>query len=219
MSAKHEALVSRRLPEARRPERALLAAPAPQVAQHLLGLWLVRWEQGRPVGGRIVETEAYDETDPASHSYKGQRRSNATMFGRPGLLYVYRSYGVHWCMNIACGPKGFGAAVLVRAVEPLLGTQRMAAGRGFAVPPKKLAQLTAGPGRLTQALGIDGGLDGLDLLDDQPLQLLLPADVTPHTPQIVATPRIGIRRATELPWRFIDASSACLSGSRKHNRR
>lgn len=157
------------------------------------------------VGGTIVEVEAYAPGDPASHSFPGQTRRNATMFGPPGHLYVYRSYGIHWCANIVCADEGVGAAVLLRALEPTTGIDRMAERRGR----DDLLSLCSGPGRLTQALGITGEHDGLSL-DRPPLEL-----VRPMAPVSVVTgPRVGITRASDLPWRYTLTGSAYVSRPR-----
>ena len=154
------------------------------------------------VGGRIVEVEAYDPDDPASHSFRGRTARNAVMFGEPGRLYVYRSYGIHWCANVVCGPPGHGAAVLLRALEPTHGLGRMRSRRR--TTDDRL--LCSGPGRLTQALGITGAHDGADLT--APPFELRPAD-RPGT--VVRSPRVGITRATGHEWRYADAESAHLS--------
>jgi DNA-3-methyladenine glycosylase len=154
------------------------------------------------VGGRIVEVEAYEETDPASHSFGGPRGRNVVMFGPPGHLYVYRSYGIHWCANVVCGPQGHGAAVLLRALEPTHGLDAMRDRRGTAED----RLLCSGPGRLTQALGLTGKHDGADLTAP-PFEVVPPE----RPPTVTRTPRIGITRATELDWRYVEAGSSWSS--------
>src|ERR1700704_4701064 len=184
----------------RKSERALkrdfFARDALSVARDLIGVVLL--VDG--VGGMIVEAEAYDPTDPASHSYEGRRTPrNESMFGPAGQAYVYRSYGVHWCLNFVCGG---GGAALIRALEPVAGLNAMQKRRG----PVKPTQLCAGPGRLTQALGITGALDGKPL--DEPPFLLKPRI---GRAEIIIGPRIGITRAVEIPWRFGMAGSRFVS--------
>ncbi len=175
--------------------------PAHALAPLLIGVTLL--VDG--VGGRIVETEAYDATDPASHSFRGRTERNAAMFGPPGRAYVYRSYGVHWCLNLVCGSEGDGAAVLIRALQPTHGLEAMRARRGL--QDERL--LCAGPGRLAQALAIDRSLDHHPL-DAPPFALLVPAPGS-AAPALVAGPRIGISRAADVPWRFGEAGSRYLS--------
>jgi len=154
------------------------------------------------VGGRIVEVEAYDHEDPASHGFRGRTDRNASMFGPPGHAYVYRSYGIHWCLNLVCEEVGVANAVLLRALEPTRGLEQMRARRGL--EDERL--LCSGPGRLCQALSVTREHDGLPL-DRPPFELLAgdsPVD-------IVNGPRIGITRGAELPWRYAEAGSRFLS--------
>jgi DNA-3-methyladenine glycosylase len=157
------------------------------------------------VGGVLVETEAYGPEDPASHSFGGQRARNATMFGPAGRLYVYRSYGIHWCANVVCGAEGVGAAVLLRALEPVRGVGAMRRRRGL----DDARLLCSGPGRLTEALGITGEHDGARL--DRPPFVLAPAD---EQVEVVTGSRVGITRATELDWRYVLRGSGFASRPR-----
>jgi DNA-3-methyladenine glycosylase len=178
-------------------------APSEQVARQLIGATLLL----DGVGGRIVETEAYDREDPASHSFAGPTLRNASMFGPPGRVYVYRSYGIHWCLNLVCREAGHGAGVLIRAIEPTAGIETMRARRGLlgsgAQDPRLLC---AGPGRVGQALGIGREHDGMPV-DVPPFLLIPPADA----PALLIGPRIGISKAAERPWRFGLAGSKFLS--------
>lgn len=171
------------------------------VAQRLIGATFL--VDG--VGGTIVETEAYAPHEPASHSFRGLTPRNRSMFGTPGTVYVYRIYGIHWCVNFVCRP---GHAVLIRALAPTHGIEVMAARRGL----DEARRLCAGPGCLTQALGIDGALDGADIFA-RPFTFV-PA---PIQEPIVPGPRIGITKAVDLPWRFGLSSSPWLSRPFKQN--
>jgi DNA-3-methyladenine glycosylase len=168
-----------------------------EVARDLVGVGL--FVDG--IGGRIVETEAYDHTEPASHSFGGRTERNAAMFGPVGHVYVYRSYGIHWCLNFVCG-KTSGNAVLIRALEPTRGVATMRKRRGL----DDLRLLCAGPGRLCQALAITREHDGL-ALDAPPFAL----EPRASEPEIATGLRIGITRAADLPWRFIEAGSPFVS--------
>ncbi|HEY5798732.1 MAG TPA: DNA-3-methyladenine glycosylase [Burkholderiaceae bacterium] len=168
------------------------------VARELIGATLLI----DGVGGVIVETEAYDHLDPASHSYNGPTPRNAAMFGPPGRAYVYRSYGMHWCLNFVCEDVGHGAGVLIRALAPVAGLEIMRQRRG-AMDDKLLC---AGPGRLCQALAVDHDFNGM-ALDRPPFKLL----AAPPGTEVWAGPRIGISKAIEQPWRFGLAGSKHVS--------
>jgi DNA-3-methyladenine glycosylase len=154
------------------------------------------------VGGVIVEVEAYDQSEPASHTFSGPSTRNASMFGPPGRAYVYRSYGIHWCLNFVCSPEGNGAGILIRAIQPTQGLDIMRARRS--VESEKL--LCSGPGRVGQALEIVHAFNGRSLAQ-KPFQLL-PACAPVN---VVSGPRIGISKAMDLPWRFGLAGSPFLS--------
>jgi DNA-3-methyladenine glycosylase len=154
------------------------------------------------VGGVVVEVEAYDGRDPAAHGFRGRTPRNASMFGPPGHAYVYRSYGIHWCLNFVCEDEGTPAAVLIRALEPTVGLEQMRARRGVEEP----RLLCAGPGRLCQALGITRDHDGL-ALDEPPFELRAGGGPV----EVAAGRRVGISVATELPWRYVLAGSRFLS--------
>ncbi len=176
------------------------SAPSDEVGRQLIGVTLLV----NGVGGRIVECEAYDRLEPASHCYIGPTARNAAMFGLPGRIYVYRSYGLHWCMNFVCREDGHGAGVLIRALEPTVGLERMRERRGIV----DLHRLCRGPGCVTEALGVDGSFNGLRL-DAPPVRLLAATGDAGYVLQ--AGPRVGISKAVELPWRFGAQDSRFLS--------
>jgi DNA-3-methyladenine glycosylase len=178
--------------------RSFFARSVHEVAPDLIGVTLLV----NGVGGRIVEVEAYDQEDPASHSFRGRTPRNAAMFGPPGHAYVYRSYGIHWCLNLVCGDVGVPDAALVRALEPTMGLDAMRERRGT----DDVRALCSGPGKLCQALGITRAEDGL-ALDRAPFKLTERREI----PEIVTAPRIGITRATELSWRYLEAGSPYVS--------
>jgi DNA-3-methyladenine glycosylase len=176
-------------------------APSHEVARLLIGITLL--VDG--VGGRIVETEAYDPSEAASHGFNGRTERNAALFGPAGCAYVYRSYGIHWCLNFVCRESGHGAGVLIRALEPTHQLDRMRERRGLDDP----RLLCAGPGRVGQALGIDRSFEGMRL-DAPPFSLLArPRDRPPA--KVIEGPRIGISRAVDVPWRFGEEGSRFLS--------
>jgi len=175
---------------------------AVSLAPQLLGWELV----GLGAAGRIVEVEAYEPDDPASHTFRGETKRNVAMFGPPGRLYAYLIYGMHICANVVVGPPGRGAAVLIRALEPTEGLPLMAERRRNSTP----RHLCSGPGKLCQALGISLDLDGTDLLDSTSAVHLRPP-THPVTERIVTGPRIGITKAVEQPWRFGLTGSPHLS--------
>jgi DNA-3-methyladenine glycosylase len=169
--------------------RNFFARSVHAVAPDLIGAWF----GFDGVGGRIVEVEAYHHTDPAAHSFGGRTDRNAVMFGPPGFAYVYRSYGIHWCVNFVCEPEGSASAVLIRAIEPSEGLAKMRRRRGMS----GLRLLCAGPGRLCEALGITHAHNGL-ALDAPPFRLR-----TRTAPaEIAVGPRIGLTKAVGQPWRY-----------------
>jgi DNA-3-methyladenine glycosylase len=186
-------------------ERHLRALELPVVdaAQALVGCTITHGE----TSGVIVETEAYHEIEPACHAFVGLTPRTTPLFAAPGLAYVYRSYGIHALLNVVVEPEGVGAAVLIRALEPLAGADLMRERRGR----ERLTELCSGPGKLTQALGIGLDLNATPLLGG-PIALGPPPPGRGDPPPLVAGPRIGITRAVELPWRF------CAAGSRHVSR-
>jgi DNA-3-methyladenine glycosylase len=175
--------------------REQLADSPEEAAPRLLGSFLVSEVDGKQVRARITEVEAYKGSDdPASHAFRGRTRRNGSMFERPGTLYVYRSYGIHWCANVAAGPEGVGWGILFRGGEIVhgLGVARSRRGRQ--------RDLANGPGKLTQALAVDHSHDGTDLFDgSSPIRL----EAGPTPPLVMATPRVGISQAIDRPWRFV----------------
>ncbi|RQS29479.1 DNA-3-methyladenine glycosylase [Burkholderia sp. Bp8992] len=187
--------------------RAFFDRTATDVAPQLLNKILATAD-GR--AGRIVEVEAYaGAIDPAAHTYRGRTPRNATMFGPPGHLYVYFTYGMHWCCNCVCGPDGTGTGVLIRALEPLHGLDRMRAARP---PQTRDRDLCRGPARLTQAMGIGGAQDGADLVDAREgFAIVDDGMAPPANPE--AGPRIGIRVGQDFPWRWCVPGNRYVSGA------
>jgi DNA-3-methyladenine glycosylase len=179
-------------------KREFFARSVHEVAPDLIGVTLL--VDG--VGGEIVEVEAYDQEDPASHAFRGRTARNAAMFGPPGHAYVYRSYGIHWCLNLVCDVPERAEAVLIRALRPTHELETMRQRRGI----RAERSLCSGPGKLCQALAITSELDAA-ALDEPPFELL----AREKTPAIVTGPRVGITRATELSWRYGLEGSAYLS--------
>jgi len=182
----------------RRIDRDFFARSVHAVAPDLIGAWFLV----NGVGGQIVEVEAYHHTEPAAHSFRGPTARNAVMFGPPGFVYVYRSYGIHWCVNFVCEPEGSASAVLIRAIEPLEGIATMRRRRGL----RDVRLLCAGPGRVCEALGISQAHNGL-ALDAPPFELRCRNGKV----AIAVGPRIGITKAAELPWRYGLKGSPYLS--------
>lgn len=176
---------------------------APDAARRLLGCELIRTLNGQEARVRIVETEAYHQSDAASHSYNGRTQRTDVMFGPAGHLYVYFTYGMHYCCNVVTGPEGEGSGVLIRAVEPISGEDILRENR-----QKRGVELTNGPAKLCQALSIAKEMNGHNLMHE-PFRLELQAPLQPAA--IVATPRIGISKAVDVPWRFYVAGSKYVS--------
>jgi DNA-3-methyladenine glycosylase len=175
------------------------------VARDLIGRSLVRRLPHQRLVGRIVECEAYQEEDPASHSFRGRTTRNDVMFGPPGHLYVYFTYGMHFCMNVVTGRDGEGSAVLLRAVEPTEGIDEMLARRGL----DDVRLLCAGPGRLTQAFGIDRAHNGADLVAGDVLFVTRGAALSED--RVGVSPRVGLTVAVDRPWRFFEVGSPFVS--------
>jgi DNA-3-methyladenine glycosylase len=172
--------------------------PSATVAPQLIGVTVLV----NGVGGRIVEVEAYDRDDPASHTYNGPTERNGAMFGPPAHAYVYLSHGIHWCLNFVCMEAGHGAGVLIRALEPLRGLDAMRVRRS----QDDDRMLCSGPGKLCQALAVTRAYNGLPL-SAPPFQLI----ARDAEPQVVTGPRIGISKAVDVPWRFGEAGSKFVS--------
>lgn len=187
-----------------------LYTTADKAAPLLLGCILERTINGRVVRVRIVETEAYDDTDAASHSCKGRTPRTEVMFGPPGHLYVYFTYGMHYCCNVVVGQEGYGAAVLIRAVEPIDGEDIMQELRPHA---RTATDLTNGPAKLCQALAINTSLT-THYLQDKPLRLIMQPPLPASA--ISVTPRIGITLATDAPWRFFITNNPYISRPASH---
>jgi len=195
-------------PASQRLARSFFERPAPELAPLLVGAHLVELQNGRPrLAARIVEVEAYRGVgqDPASHAHRGRTIRNAEMFATPGRLYVYFTYGMHFCMNVVCESEGAAGAVLLRAAEPLLGEELMARRRG-----RDGVDLANGPAKLCQAFGVDLSSNGWDLCVGSALGLW-PGRTAQH---LARTTRIGIRRGIELPYRWYDADSRHVSRAR-----
>ncbi|NPV23153.1 DNA-3-methyladenine glycosylase [Bradyrhizobium aeschynomenes] len=179
----------RRVAPGKRLTRAFFARDVLVVAPELIGATFL--VDG--VGGVIVEVEAYHHTEPAAHSFRGPTPRNQVMFGPPGFAYVYRSYGIHWCVNFVCEPEGSASAVLIRAIEPTLGIDEMKRRRGL----EDVRMLCSGPGKLTEAMGVTIAHNALPL-DAPPIELF----ARPDDVEVVTGVRIGITKAVEKPWRF-----------------
>jgi DNA-3-methyladenine glycosylase len=209
----HETLLLSTMPL--QPEdRAFYLLPTLEVAQQLIGC-ILRHETAEGVtSGRIVETEAYRQDDPASHAYRGETPRNRAMFGPPGHAYIYLSYGVHYCFNVVTAPEGIAEAVLIRALEPLEGLELMLRRRRITTPPEELPErrrlrVASGPGNLTVALGLSKMQDGQDLTTG-PLTIRSRPAGEPE-PVILTTPRIGITQGADQPWRFLLPGSRSVS--------
>ena len=191
--------------------QAFFRRPTLQIAPDLLGRFLIVLENGEPVGGRIVEVEAYiGEDDPACHAFRGKTKRNTVMYGPPGHAYVYFTYGNHWMLNVVTERDGFPAALLIRAIEPMQGLPVMRRRRG----PDKEHTLTNGPGKLTKALGIDGGYNGADLRGPR---IIIAGRRPPELP-VATSGRIGVSDGGEVPWRFYIEGNPWVSPYRNGTR-
>jgi DNA-3-methyladenine glycosylase len=191
--------------------RRFFTRDSPALARALLGKVLVHNRLGRISAGLIVETEAYDQTDPASHSFNGETERNSVMFLGGGFAYVYLSYGVHWCFNVSADRPGYGSAVLIRALDPVEGIELMRRRRGLSRHSDPLL-LTSGPGRLTQAMAITRRQNGRDLVSSS-LQIVRSSGPLQRF-EIETTRRIGISKAVTRQWRFLIAGNRFVSRSR-----
>ena len=197
-------------------DRRELAGDSLAVARSLLGAVLVRVdEDGHRIEARIVETEAYDETDPASHTHRGLTPGNATMFGEAGHAYVYFTYGMHHCVNVVCGPADHGAAVLLRAAKVVAGVEHARLRRATARTDRQLAD---GPAKLTQALGLDRSCDGIDLCDATGPLWLGRDEVVVDDAAVRTGPRVGVRHAADRTWRSWVEGVPEVSVYRRHPR-
>ena len=191
--------------------RAFFARPTLDVARDLVGcVFTRRCADGSVVAGRLVEVEAYlgEGLDPGSHAHRGPTPRNRSMFGPPGRLYVYRSYGIHRCANVVTGAPGEGGAVLLRAVEPVAGAEFMRVQRGLPAGAPVDRRLAGGPGRLGEAFSLELGHDGRSLLRGE---FTVRGRGEGPAPRVLATRRIGLTKGAELPWRFVEAGSPWLS--------
>lgn len=191
--------------------RDFFARPATEVAPALLGMLLVRDDEG--LLARIVETEAYTQDDPACHAHRGPTARNAPLFGPPGHAYVYFTYGMHWCLNVSTGADGHGEGCLLRAAEPLDGLEVMRGRRGGRAD----RELLRGPARLAQAYGLDGSWSGVDVCGVDGAPTLHLAD-DGDRPAVDATPRTGVAAAADVPWRFVVRGSPWASPHKPHRR-
>lgn len=188
--------------------RTFFARPAPAVAHDLIGMVLCRPDEG--LAARIVEVEAYMQDDPACHAHRGRTERNAPLWGPPGHAYVYRSYGMHWCFNVATGLQGQGQGCLIRAAQPLAGLEIMRRRR----PVRSDADLLRGPAKLCQAFGISGALSGIDVCGGATLRFS--DDGT--RPAVAQGPRVGVTLAADLPWRFFVPDAIWVSAYRRSPR-